>query len=359
MILGRPCPQPTPLYLIILQMSAYTPLRQRRRYIISVLITICLVWYLFLTPPEEVTLNPKYGVLKPSSRDSRLAFATMLSDADESEDDFYYVAIRVLAYQLLHDEYTRSNKTIPFIVLATPEVPLFKQERLRLDGATVIQVQDVPHPRWIKTGITRWKDQFAKLRLFEMVEYDRILYMDADTLLTRPIDSIFDEEIVRIPATTLPYRKQQIKKDEASLPANYVFAARSNNEFTGQRDHPFPPPLTELFSAGFWIVAPSKEMFAYFISVMQHWRRFDPTTMEQSLLNYAFRREGAMPWLELDYRWSATWPNIKDFNEGVASLHEKLEWGGPQELRELWRGYRKKMEVFFSGEMTTKRMSSG
>jgi alpha-N-acetylglucosamine transferase len=180
-----------------------------------------------------------------------------------------------------------------------------------------------------------------------MLEYDRILYMDADTTLTRPIDSIFDDPIVKIPATTLSDRKAHIKGDEAPPPANYVFAARSNNEFSGQRNHPFPPPNTLLFSAGFWVLAPSKEMFSYLTSVMKHWRRFNPTTMEQSLLNYAFRREGAMPWMELDYRWSATWPNMKDFVGGVATLHEKFKWEGPQELQDLWQGYRRKMDAYF------------
>ena len=34
-------------------------------------------------------------------------------------------------------------------------------------------------------------------------------------------------------------------------------------------------------------------MFEYLTSVMGNWRRFNPHTMEQSLLNYAFRRGGA------------------------------------------------------------------
>ena len=180
-----------------------------------------------------------------------------------------------------------------------------------------------------------------------MIEYERILFLDADTLLTRPIDTIFDEPIIQ-PYNSLMHRTSQIKSDENQLPAQYLFAARSDNALTGERAHASPPLQTDTFSAGFWLMAPSREMFSYLISVMNHYRRFDPHTMEQSLLNYAFRRNGPMPWLELDYKWSATWPNLKDLAE-VATLHEKLWRSGPEELKALWREWKGKMETFHGG----------
>jgi alpha-N-acetylglucosamine transferase len=333
----------------IRRLSSMAPMnsRLRRRVYISVLCTIItLLWFLFKKPPE-VDLDPSYGTLRPLGQKPTLAIATLFC-GESYDDDSYFDFTRVLSYQLLHDETTRSNRSIPFLILVCSSVPAWQKQRLRQDGATVIEAEELHLPSWIKTGVTRWKDQFLKLRLWEMVQYDRILYMDADTTLTGPIDAIFDEQIVKIPASTLSFRKEQIRRDEAPLPANYLFAARPNNEFTGQRDHPFPPPPTNFFSAGFWIIAPSKEMFSYLLSITGHRRRFNPTTMEQSLLNYAFRREGAMPWFEIGYHWSATWPNMKDFEGGVVSLHEKLQWEGPEELQRLWLENKKKMDAFFS-----------
>jgi alpha-N-acetylglucosamine transferase len=325
-----------------------------RRSKIGAVIIFCfvvlMIWVRFQT--SAPFLNPTYAKLEESTSSSRFAIATFLSGKgskpfDETGEDYYQVSTRVLAYQLLHDEQTRCNRTIPFLVLVTSEVDQGRRDQLTKDGATVVPVEDVPLRWWIKTGISRWKDQFTKLRIFEMVEYDRVLFIDADTLITRPIEGIFDEEIVRVPATTLD-REAQIKSDEAPLPANYVFAARSNNELAGQREHPFPPPPTNVFSAGFWLAAPSKEMFSYLVSVMEHYRRFDPTTMEQSLLNYAFRREGPMPWFDLDYHWSATWPGSQDVHGNVATLHEKFGWTGPEELRQLWFEARDKMEKYYA-----------
>jgi alpha-N-acetylglucosamine transferase len=312
-------------------------------------ITIGFLWLFHSLWISRPVIDPTYGVLRKVSSSSRYAIATFLA-GDESEplEDPYFVATRILTYQLLHANETRCSRNLPFLVLVTHKVSQNKRDQLAKDGAEVVPVEDLPLSWWIKTGVTRWRDQFTKLRLLEMVEYDRILFIDADTLLTRPIDDIFDEPVVRDPAETKFHRTRQILSDEAQLPAQYVFAVRSDNALTGERDHPFPPLPTLVFSAGFWVAAPSKEMFKYLLSVMGHWRRFNPHEMEQSLLNYAFRRAGVMPWVELDYRWSATWPSIRDLEGGVASLHEKFWKTGPEELVKVWRSWKERMEAYYN-----------
>jgi len=255
-------------------------------------------------------IDTSYGVLKESSHDSKYAIATFLNGDDHNpsfEKDFYFIATRILTYQLLHNNDTKCAKEIPFLVVVTATVSQEKRRQLTLDGATVVPVEDIPLRWWIKTTVSRWKDQFTKLRILQMTEYDRILFIDADGLITRPIDGIFDEEIARVPAKTRFDLLSKIKGDEAQMPAQYVFAARSDNQSNGRRKHPIPPIPTKGFSAGFWLAAPSDELFNYLLSIMDHWMRFSPNGMEQSLLNYAFRRDGGMPWGELDYQWSATW----------------------------------------------------
>jgi alpha-N-acetylglucosamine transferase len=326
------------------------PRRSKLRSIILYLILAAGFWAFFptwSTPPPD----PTYGLLHDASSQSRVAFATFLSGDPKiaQKNDNYFRAARLLTYQLLHAPDTKSSADIPFIILVTKHVPLWKREQLQRDGATVIEAEDVPLTWWIKTGVTRWKDQFTKLRLLQMTEYSRILFIDADTLLTKPLDGIFDEPNVRNPSQTLfEERGRQIRGDEALLPANYVFAARSDNQFLGARGHTFPPGHTEIFTAGFWVAAPSEELYTYLMSVMSHWRRFDPHTMEQSLLNYAFRRSGAMPWTELDPKWSATWPNMGDVEAGVASLHEKFWKTGPKQLKTLYARKRKEAEDFYA-----------
>ncbi|QSZ33637.1 hypothetical protein DSL72_005205 [Monilinia vaccinii-corymbosi] len=323
----------------------------RRFLSISSLAVILTFTYLYLFSTPQYSQISNYAPLRKTHASSKVAIATFLSGgADPSapiEDDFYFQAARTLTYQLLHDPQTRSKRAdIPFLVLCTQDVDISKLKRLQLDGATVVMAADVPLPSWISTGVTRWKDQFTKLRIFELIEYERVLFLDADTLLVAPIDAIFEQAMIQTPMTSLLHRTRELKRDEKPLPSNYTFAARSDNAFSGERDHPFPPPPTDSFSAGFWLAAPSIEMFEYLTSVMARWRRFNPHTMEQSLLNYAFRRRGPMPWYELGWEWSATWPSVRDWEGGVKSLHEKWDRTGPEELREKWRKVKSEMESF-------------
>jgi alpha-N-acetylglucosamine transferase len=324
----------------------------RRKTAITVA-TLTLLWLLLSSRRQPPLIDPEFGLIRNTTLESRYAIATFLTggnkkslNAKDLDSNPYNIATRVLAYQLLHAEETRCNASVDFVVLVTPNVPKYTRDQLTADGAVVVEAKDIPLSWWVSTGVTRWKDQFLKLRLFEMTQYDRILFVDADTLIRGKLDEIFNELEVQRPAQTLSNRIR--RADEAPLPAQYMFAARSDNQLTGERRHPFPPLNTEVFSAGFWIAAPSQELFDYFLSILKHYRRFDPHTMEQSLLNYAFRRDGPMPWREMHYKWSATWPNSGDVEGDVVTLHEKFWKTGPQDLRKLWREQKGNMQRHFS-----------
>lgn len=317
----------------------------RRLLSVSVLsLLLGIIWYIrmvkFAPPPY---LGSSYRAYNSTTHlpETDFAIATFLTG--QASDDSYFVATRVLTHQLLHAKATKiDSKTVTFIILCSESVPKEQKDTLREDGATIVEVRDVPVNWWIHSGVTRWKEQFTKLRVFEMTEYKRILFMDADILINGRIDKIFEEPEVVTLAPTLD-RKKAKKWGESQLPAQWLFAARSDNAFTGERQHPTPPLQSTSFSAGFFLVAPDRQVFEHLLSIMAIFRRFDPFTMEQSLLNYAFRREGRMPWRELHWKWSATWPNEKDVEMDVVTLHEKLWKTGPQQLQDMWN--RKKGEM--------------
>ena len=127
---------------------------------------------------------------------SKYAFATLLaSDATRPDDqdnmqDEYFIATRLLAYQILHAPETRSAN-IPFIVLATKGVSEAKRERLRLDGAVVLAVETIAKPAWVTAGAPNWAQLFDKLRLWELTQFDLICFLDGDHILNRPLDGIF------------------------------------------------------------------------------------------------------------------------------------------------------------------------
>ncbi|EMC91306.1 glycosyltransferase family 8 protein, partial [Baudoinia panamericana UAMH 10762] len=252
-----------------------------------------------------------------------------------------------MAYQLLHSKSAGTNNSIPFLVLCTEDVKRSKRVRLKKDGATVIIVEKVESD-WAKTGTPRWRDNLAKLRLWQLTEYSKICFIDADNLITKPLDGAFYDEATLTQATgTNP---AAIQADEAALPRTYMFAA--HGDLWGY-DHPYPPdPDLSYLNGGFWVFTPSKVMFEYYMSLLELPGRFDPGFMEQNLLNYAHRRDGNMPWKPLWYGWNVNWPTARDWRGGARSFHAKY-WDGDAShdpvLKAIWKEQRAEMEGYYRG----------
>lgn len=286
-----------------------------------------------------------------NSNHARFAFVTFQAQYPgpngpvPDDEDSYYIGTRTLVYQLRHSPETRINSFIDLIVLATPDVSQSKRERLEKDGATVLTVS-VPKNDWATTDKPRWRDALAKLRVFELTQYEKILMIDSDMLLVKRLDGIFDDEATNL----LKPLADSSTADEGHLPAEYMLAAQT---IQNQRVHPYPPEYGSYFSSGFFLLKPSHEIFDYYVSLMSLPGRFDPQIMDQNLLNYAHRRDGPMPWTEMTYTWTTTWPTEKEYEMGAASLHEKWWRDDMPDLSTKLRGMllkeRWEMEGFYRG----------
>ncbi|KAK5141576.1 hypothetical protein LTR04_002549 [Oleoguttula sp. CCFEE 6159] len=256
----------------------------------------------------------------PAHRQSRVAFATFLAGAAADNDeaavddnaDGYYLGARVLAYQLLHSPSIGTNSSIPFLVLVTEDVSERKRKRLTLDGATVVVVDKLV-AEWVHPGADRWRDVLAKLRLFELTSYAKICFIDADTLVTKRLDGVFYDEATMLQMTLS--NPAELKDDEAPLPRSFMFASKPD---AWGYEHAYPPvpPESDYLNCGFFVFTPSKELFAYYMSLLAIKDRFYPAFPEQNLLNYAHRKEGNMPWSHLWYGWNMNWPTVKDLEGG-------------------------------------------
>lgn len=291
----------------------------------------------------------------------KVAFATFLaananpdrkptdeeSAAIDDADDGYYLGTRVLAYQLLHSRSAGTNKSIPFIVLCTTDVSPRKRARLKKDGATIVLVEKLG-ASWVKAAVERWDDVLAKLRLFQLTEYHKILFIDADTLVTGSLDGVFYDAATLTQSTLA--NPEQIRSDEAPLPRTYMFA--THGEYYTY-DHPYPPPQDgNYLNCGFFVFTPSTLLFNYYTSLLNLEGRFDPGFPEQNLLNYAHRRDGNMPWKPLWYGWNVNWPTDRDWRGGARSFHAKYWDGDPGHdpfLKSIWREQKAEMEGFYRG----------
>ncbi|QIW97676.1 hypothetical protein AMS68_003194 [Peltaster fructicola] len=273
----------------------------------------------------------------------------MLDDTQEVPDDQdgYFVATRVLGYQLLHSKTAGTNSSIPFVVMCTSDVSERKRARLEKDGAKVIVVEGLSST-WMKPGDPRWADQLTKLRLFELTQYSKIAYMDSDILVTDRLDGVFYDEATLSQQTNA--MSTEIKDDEAPLPRSYMLAAHADS---WGYDHPFPPPAdADYFNCGFLVFSPSKLIFDYYVSLLSLDGRFDAGMMEQNLMNYAHRKGGNMPWKPLWYGWNVNWATAKDYRGGARSFHAKYWDSDPSHdpmLKAMWKEQRAEMEGFYRG----------
>lgn len=282
------------------------------------------------------------------------AYATFLSTriTDPNEDDAYFTAARVLAYQLLNHKSTKTNLGIPFIVLVAPHVTKEKQRILADEGATVIPV-DLLEPdaetNWIQPGEERFIDQFTKLKLWTLTQYERILYLDADMLLMKSLDDIWDEPVANQTSQTLSSDIDSRYDDP--LPENYTMVGVSD---TGAAIHPFPPLTTPQLNGGFFLLRPSLQLYQYYVKLLNTPYSFDSGLMEQSLLNLAHNNTSRMPWVHFSPgKWNVNWPSWRDVEGGAATLHDKF-WSPAnvvwidRRLVEMWWRRQGEMEGYWA-----------
>jgi alpha-N-acetylglucosamine transferase len=270
------------------------------------------------------------------SDSEKLGYVTWLGKTGTGSDseDVYFLATRILVYQILHDPVTRSPNSLPIVVMTTPDVAPSNRARLIKDGATVHEIDFITEGMdWLKPRRKTWRNIMAKLRAWQLTSFDRLLMLDTDMLLRRPLDALFSEPSAQLAMTldpsTLP--SSQLRPDEGLLPAHYLLAGgpevlSENHTFPPSREaNDFIHPYS--LNMGFCLLAPSLELFEYYLSILRIPKRFNSATMEQSLLNYAHRRDGPMPWVDIPFTWTTTKPNVKDLVGQVASWH--MKWWKP------------------------------
>ncbi|KAL2835300.1 nucleotide-diphospho-sugar transferase [Aspergillus cavernicola] len=274
-----------------------------------------------MTSPAPATPSP-----------SKYAFATILTgegDVESSLEDPYFMAARLLTYQLLHSPDTRSADDIPLLVLVTENIPQEQRTVLAQDGATVVPVESITrgwvHPKW-----ERWGGVLAKLNTWNMTEYDKIAFVDADSMLFKPIDGIFTDPSTAIQQTNPSHSSKgnEEGKKEEELPSTYLIAG-IHDSWVEHNLPPTPGEGTDFYvkdnymNAGFLILAPSEKMFEYYLRLLDQPSAFDPNYPEQNLLNCAHRVDGRMPWKDIGRKWNKKGAGLSDYEDGLKSVHQK------------------------------------
>ena len=196
--------------------------------------------------------------------------------------------------------------------------------------------------------------------MFEMTQYDKLLCLDADMLITRRLDGVFDDPGTQMRRVAQLGRRQLplLKVGEPEPPVGLEYIMAGQPQQTGH-SKPYPPDLgNDWLCLGFFLFKPSQAMFNYYMALKSIEGRFDTRFPDQNMLTYAHRRDGPMPWRRIDYRWTSTFPTWSDYLMGAASFHEKYwkpESGlgeeertlGNDKLQAMWWKSRWSMDAFY------------
>lgn len=293
--------------------------------------------------------------IEPTNNYAYVTFLTGNGEPSNSEkddnEDAYYVAARLMNWYINHNPSTRSENHYPFVILVEPGVSGRKRGKLEAEGAIVVPVEPI-RSEAVEDGVARWKDMYTKLRIFELVEYEKICYIDSDMLMIRSLDGIFDDPAV-VQVRTTGDNYEEIKSDEGPLPETYLIAGKPerggyNVAYPNERDY---------MNAGFFVAQPSLELFNYYQNLIGIDGRFRRRMVDQDLLNYAHRWKGNMPWAALSPEWNmnfATADGLDFGEEGVATYHEKF-WREKDNidpmLQKMWWEDRWSMEGYYMAKM--------
>lgn len=301
----------------------------------------------FHIAPAPLTIHQPLPVTTPSIKTptqhlpgrnySREAYVTLLTPADPhpwtlGQPDYYFEACKVKLHRILRNATTRDPYNRPFVVLVTPGVPQKQIEILESHGAIIKHVDIIPAPAGTirpENVHPRYKDQFTKMHIWNMSEYDRIAFFDADTLPIRPVHTIFDTPVA--------------KKGNEEWLFGAVYDSGAVRWF-GDRNPPGPDdkgrPEDKDLNAGVFLLWPTQKQADYISDLLRNPPPDKDFTvyMEQDFLRWAYRDDGPYPWIRLSHLYNTQWCRMRDLDTAYV-LHDKL-WqvhsDTDQELRKVW-----------------------
>nr|GME18651.1 putative glucuronosyltransferase PGSIP8 [Ipomoea batatas] len=145
------------------------------------------VWWFLVAAAAAVAVVCEATAAFPVGETSRNAYATMMYMGTPRDYEFY-VAIRVMLRSL-----SRLGSQADLLVIASMDVPPQWIQTLELeDGARVMRVENLNNPYESQSDFDRrFKLTLNKLYAWSLVDYDRVVMLDADNLFLRKTDELF------------------------------------------------------------------------------------------------------------------------------------------------------------------------
>jgi hypothetical protein len=115
--------------------------------------------------------------------DAKIAYVTVLTGGDA-----YLPGVEVLGQSI-----RASGSNVPHVVMVTPDVGASARGALSAQGSILRDIEPIPNPSPARAHLyPRFAHVFTKLRAWDLTEYDKLVLLDADTIVVQRIDDLFE-----------------------------------------------------------------------------------------------------------------------------------------------------------------------
>ncbi|KAM7186846.1 Nucleotide-diphospho-sugar transferase [Naviculisporaceae sp. PSN 640] len=241
----------------------------------------------------------------------------------------------------LHYSVQRTKTSYPFVVLHTPisdDFPSSCLDALHDRGITTIQVQDLRPKKSQDFEDESFHEAWTKLAIFGLTDYERLVYLDADMLVTRNMDELMDLELDdarlggkgdRVYASCHacvcnPAKREHYPKDW--IPSNCAYTTQHSMaaEVAQTVGAPSANSKFHMPNAGLLVINPSSGTYQTILDALNHPKAGTYGFADQELLADVFGDR----WVSLPYVYNALktmrWKGVHDAiwrDEKVKNVH--------------------------------------
>ncbi|KAK9766141.1 hypothetical protein K7432_004994 [Basidiobolus ranarum] len=231
--------------------------------------------------------------------------------------DQFFEGVRVLAKSL-----KKSNSIYPLVVIYTSTVSRECLDNLSAEGCILRQVKFInPQPeRKVNYLWERYADTWTKLQVWSLVEFERVTFLDADMLVLKNMDEIFDvfdHSPLKLAAVNAcrcnPLKQTHYPKHW--IPENCAHTTLNETAIT---DRNSTQTVHDYFNSGLLVLTPSQNLFQRMVRELEKTQNLNRYTFpDQDFLNEIFRNN----WIPLPYIYNALKP-MKYCHSNIWSLED-------------------------------------
>lgn len=244
--------------------------------------------------------------------------------------------------EALYHSLVRSGSAWPLEVMVTPDIDASVRARLQALGCGVREVPRIgPDPQLAhRYANARFADVWSKLAVWTLTEYARVAFLDADMLVIKNMDEVFElplQEGFIAACHACRCNPNRIESYPASWqPENCYYSWCEDEEMTA---HP-PATVDNYFNAGFLVLAPDQALYNLMLTKIVAMADISTYVFaEQDFLNDVFQGR----WLPLHYGYNALktlelqHPRMWEMNR-VKNIHYIIDkpWDKQPEPGDKW-----------------------